>query len=426
MPLKPADMRNPEARKKMASVDIALNFCLFTPLIVLHYQCTAVILDTLFLSWVPWLGAIFLFLIGVTGQFLLTYYQRRIPGLIPESMKRDRMCLLVIARLYTLLLVTLNICHITAVDFFFTNITGGVWVSTIKACTSASLVLWSLKAGRNTVCAPLYLSIDYDSDVDNFHEFSTVFRVQPNESQDSLMDSLLTIVVVFSFIHLHWAAVTGVQDILFIPSLPFISMLISLAFGLSGCALLIYFQHPAREASKEYEKENDVKRIAFEDLFQLAASVAVITYWRGVTLTFDFFMGIFPLYWRGFDVTALVGWMMSYLMLILVHLTNSLPFKGCDLDGDQTDGKGCLFATAYFLDLLADDKRLGKDQGDPPAAVIENGKETATPAPSGEQENELRQRHLLNNDVAESTPSVNSKEKTKTTEAEGQSHLKQA
>lgn len=425
MPLKPVDLRDLHARIKMATVDIVLNFLLFTPLLVLHYDCTAIMLDTLFMSWLPWLGATLLFIIGVTGQFLLTFYQRRIPGLLPESVRRDRMCLLVVARLYTLLLVTLNICHITAVTFFFENFTDGVMVSTVKACTTAIMVLWALKAGRNTVCAPLYLSIDYDTDIDNFHEFSTVFRSQPNESQDSLMDSLLTNVVVYTFIHLYWAAVTGVQDILFIPSLPFISMLISLILGLSGCALLIFFQHPACELSKEFEKENDVKRIAFEDLFQFVASIAAITYWRGVTLCFDFFMGLFPLYWRGFDVTALVGWIMSYLMLILVHLTNSLPFKGCDLDGDLTDGKGCLFATAYFLDLLADDKKICT-QAAQPVAATENGKEATALAPSGEPESTVRQRYLLNNNAVESPPSVNAKEKAKTTEADGQSHLKQA
>jgi hypothetical protein len=242
------------------------------------------------------------------------------------------MCLVGLARLHTLLLVTLNICHITGVCYFFSLITDGVLNSTVKGCTSAVIVLWSFRAARNTVCSPLYLAIDYDSDADSFHEISTVFRSQPNESQESFVDCLLTTAVVYTFIHLHWAAVTGVQDIIFFPSLPFISMLISLALGLSACALMIFFQHPARELSREFERENDVKKIAFEDLFQLAASFAVITYWRGVAMSFNFFMGIFPLFWRGYDVTALVGWTMSYLMLTLVHLTNSLPFKGCELD----------------------------------------------------------------------------------------------
>ena len=156
-----------------------------------------------------------------------------------------------------------------------------------------------------------------------------------------------------SFVHLHWAGLWTVLDAAIFPGTFWLSMLISLLLGSAICILFLLLQQPAMEISRNLEREQkEVHRIAFENVFVIAANVGVVSLWRGLWMAYDFMEDYFPIYCRSWDVTPLAASVLSFLLLALAHCSSCVLFKGCEVDGELKGGQGVRFTTAYFTEIL--------------------------------------------------------------------------
>ena len=160
------------------------------------------------------------------------------------------------------------------------------------------------------------------------------------------------------------------DNVLF-PNNPFISMVISLALGYAMCVAILFLQERAKEMSKQMENENEMKQILFEDIYMLVAGFAVITSWRGLWMVFDAMSYQFPIYYRGRDVTPLVGCLTSYLLLAMAHVTNSLPYKGCERDGEIKGGEGLCCSTDYFMHFFQEWREYDEEDNESDMDVME-------------------------------------------------------
>ena len=118
----------------------------------------------------------------------------------------------------------------------------------------------------------------------------------------------------------------------------------------------------ARLVSKVFEKESEMKQIAFENFCYLVAGFAVISAWRGIWMWFDLLATKFPIYIFHKDVTPLVGCLTSYILIVMAKLSNSLPYKGCEIDGELKNGEGLIVCTDYFIDFITNMKKQQQDE----------------------------------------------------------------
>ncbi len=177
---------------------------------------------------------------------------------------------------------------------------------------------------------------------------------------ESALDVAVTVSVVHSLIHIHWTGVTAFLDQIIFPTSPWLSALTSLIIGYGLCYAILTYEDHAKQISKDCEKESEMKQIAFEDICTLVGGFAVITTWRGIWVCFDILANNYPiLYIRGCDVTPLLVWMTSFILIAMAKITSSLPYQGCERDGDIKDGEGLSCYTEYFMDFL---KNLNKEE----------------------------------------------------------------
>jgi len=381
-------------RDRLPLVDLLLNFFVLTPLIVLHYHATCQVLDYILCSTFPRFGPCLLFVAGIAGVFAFAYYQKRIPIYIekqltiyvkpymPDDAETPRLLHMAAARIYTLALTFITLAHMKAVTDLFLMETEGSMGGSIRAAVTSIVILWAMRGSRNILSAPLSIGLDKDDNDAEYHVFPTAFQVEPSESTESAADAIATIGIAYSMNHLHWAGVTTLLDNILFPNYFWLSVLSSLAIGYGLCFAVILYQHEARKISIDLEK-NEARwlRLAFEDAFIFLSGFAVITTWRGLWMTIDAMTFSFPVYMAGLDITCFVGWSMSFGILMVGRLTNSLPYKGYDRDGDQLDGLGCICATDWLIDIIKDlDKQAQKEEST--KAEVSTVKDSKTPAPS--------------------------------------------
>ena len=65
-------------RQRYQGLDLLVNFCVFTPLVILHAQATNSMLDYLFMDRFPRFGAWSLLLLGISVEFVLCFTQKRL------------------------------------------------------------------------------------------------------------------------------------------------------------------------------------------------------------------------------------------------------------------------------------------------------------------------------------------------------------
>jgi hypothetical protein len=324
-------------------LDLALNLLLFTPLIVLHYHSTSYLLECVFITRFPHIGPVVLFVLGTSVEFCLAYYQASLPhgqhGGPGGQLAR---------RFYTFVLTVANVSHLKSVECLYVGLTSCTLGSAIRTALTGILILWGMRAGRNILCTPFSLSIDRQAEPHHY-TFTTLFNIKPDGSQVSAIDVAVTILIVHTCIHVHWTGVGAFLDLLLFPSRPGLSSLCSLALGYALYIAIIYYWLPLWKAiSRQFEQESEMKQVAWENFCTLVMGFAVISIWRGIWLWFDLLSTKFPIYFMLHDVTPLVGCLASYLLIMMARLTNSLPYKGCEIDGELKGGLGLQCSIGYF------------------------------------------------------------------------------
>jgi len=344
-------------KDKLPLIDLLLNFLLLTPVVVLHYHATCQVLDYILVGTFPRFGPYFLFVTGISITFTFAYYQRKIPEYVsqylPQEGENSEVFLAIASRAYTFALTFVTLSHMKAVTDLFLQSTGGSLGGSIKATVTSIIVLWGMRGSRNLLAPPVSLGLDTSDD--GYNEFSTAFMVDPGESYESAADTLATIGIAYTMIHLHWAGLTSLMDNILFPNHFWLSVFASLVLGYAVCAAVIYYQYKARDMSRELERQGGLwHKLAFEDIYIFVASFGVINVWRGIWMFYDALTLTFPVFVIGTDVTCFLGLLVSFLTLLVGQLTNSLPYKGYDVDGAQKDGEGCLWNTNYLIDLIND------------------------------------------------------------------------
>lgn len=365
--------------------DVLVNLFLFTPLAVLHYHATCLVYDILLCYHFPTFGPCLLFVGGIALIFTFAYYQARIPKMLQKYIPCDdpncdaaenelnrKFYIALFSRTYTFLITFISLGHMKAVTDLFLQASEGSLPSSMKAIVTSTIILISMRAVKNLLGPPLTLTIDNFQEED-FHEFATAFNTAPSETPENAVDVIATIGIVYSMIHLHWAGVTSLLDNILYPNDYFMSAISSIIIGYIICLISLSFQFQAKRLSAALEREKHWKKLAFEDAYILFGSFGVITAWRGIWMTFDSLSFHYPIHLGGFDSTAAISFLLSYLILSMAKLTQTLPYKGFDKDGIHKEGEGCVYNTDYFLTLVEEIKDFIEDGVDDIKEFIEDG-----------------------------------------------------
>ena len=168
--------------------DNLLSLIFFCPLVVLFCQCTDAILDVLLCNHFPTLGPWLVMLFGITVEFGCSFYQSFVSQTIfgdaksefgnhvvnnnahskgndgkPEMDKPRReieVFQVISSRTFNYVIAIANVCHYRGLYDIFVSIEGyGVRAGTAAALTGI-VGLWGLRASRNIMASPLYLSTD--------------------------------------------------------------------------------------------------------------------------------------------------------------------------------------------------------------------------------------------------------------------------
>src|SRR6218665_238017 len=150
-----------KARTKFSIVDSFIVCFLLTPLVLLFWFGTCVIIDSFIFNSIQsrLVAACVTLAFGVTVEFTVTYWQDVF------SRWSSRRGFVIVSRLYNYVLAVANICHYSAVDEFYNlwAVDGGLMIALQTASTSIVL-LWGMRAGRNITAIPFAISIDTDAD----------------------------------------------------------------------------------------------------------------------------------------------------------------------------------------------------------------------------------------------------------------------
>ena len=126
--------------------------------------------------------------------------------------------------------------------------------------------------------------------------------------------------------------------------------------GYLCCLVFILLQPIARQISRNLQgQENEVQRIAVEDVWNLFAGTSVITVWHGFWNLFFVLGDHFPILYKGKDVTSLVAHVISFALLALANISMSLPGKGVSIDGSSPDGEGMECSVDYLCEYFRSD-----------------------------------------------------------------------
>jgi len=215
------------------------------------------------------------------------------------------------------------------------------------------IVLWGLRAGRNLTAIPFCVSIDTDHD--GWFNAPNLYQLEKTKTIQYLVDTLITVHIVWSLGPLHWITLGYVYDGLIFPDNPVYSMVASCVLGYAGVALCSIAQGKIQGMSTQYHKnKRQILKTLLEDIFIYLATASVILCWKGVGMAVDSLAKQFPVIYAGEDYTGLCANLGSFLLLSLCYASGSLVGKGAELDGSMADGAGVDFSRCYFAHFFND------------------------------------------------------------------------
>lgn len=351
-------------RTKVLLADAAANYFLITPLILLFWLGTYLCLDEfIFDRFSNRLHATLVSLaLGLAIEFSLTYWQDAV-GSVSQigSSGLGSLVTTLYSRLYNYVLAVGNIAHYRAVqelyDMFIApqkspGLSEGQLAAeslslAVQTAAASIVVLWAMRASRNITAAPFCLSVD--TDWDSWFQASTLYQAEKHRTVEYLLDTWMTVGVVWSLGPLHWITLGYVYDLTIFPNNPMLAMLVSCLVGYGVVGICTIIQLSVKNWSASYDKDNRrFLKLFLEDVYIYIASAAVILTWKGVGMAVDPLVRQFPLEYGGKDYTSLAAHLVPFLLLSICYTSASLIGKGADMDGTQPDGSGVEFSINYF------------------------------------------------------------------------------
>lgn len=165
-----------DAETRNLLIDHALNWFVFTPLIVAFWYGTYILQDLLLFNLFEsrFFCTLILLLFGVTVEICITVYQDEIADYVK---KLDDVKYVLFSRGYNYLLSSANIAHYRAIQEIYDAIYGaGDFSAAVQTSVTSIIVLWSLRAGRNITAAPFTLSLDHNHN--DWFKAPTLYGVQ--------------------------------------------------------------------------------------------------------------------------------------------------------------------------------------------------------------------------------------------------------
>ena len=171
-------------------------------------------------------------------------------------------------------------------------------------------------------------------------------------------DNAVTVMVVTSLCFLHWLGVWTYFDRVIFPENLVMTVVASWIIGYAIVGASFMLEPLAIKISRALDSRNKSIKTVFEDCFLLMSNVGVILIWRGHWVFFESLMYYFPIYHNGLDISAFYGLFSAFMMMCLLNTSSSLILKGCDFDGELTNGQGVSFGVDYFAVFFKEEIEL--------------------------------------------------------------------
>lgn len=348
-----------KARTQFAVVDLIFNYFLFTPLVLLFWYGTYVLIDQFIFSRLESriVAAVVTLSIGLGVEFIVTYWQDAF--LSRGRYHSSGLPFIAYSRSYNYVLAVANICHYRAVqefyDVFMASEDGepGGLMPALQTAVTSIVLLWSMRAGRNITAIPFAVSVD--SDPEGWFSAPTLYQCHPTKRVRHLLDTVVTVGVVWTLGPLHWITLGYVFDAVIFPDNYEYATIVSCVAGYVGVTVFSLLQESVKQTSQRYERDNRFAVMTLvEDVYIFAATAAVILTWKGVGMAVDTMARQFPVHCADCDITGLCANVASFLLLSLCYVTGSLVGKGAEMDGSSASGAGVVFPTAYFGHFFED------------------------------------------------------------------------
>jgi hypothetical protein len=345
-----------KTRTKFVVVDTIFNYFLFTPLVLLFWYGTYLLIDTCLMAQFESrvTGALVSLAVGLFIEFDVTYWQ---DSLNSRGKSFNTPVYVVYSRLYNYLLAVGNICHYRAIqelyDIYMIE-SYSLW-SAVQTAVTSIVLLWSLRAGRNITAVPFCLSLDADHD--SWFTAPVLYQSPVNRPIQHVLDTTLTVGVVWSLGPLFWVTLGYVFDIVVFPDDYNSAMIASAVGGYLAVGLAQFFQDSVRLTADRLHTENrTLLKTLLEDIYIFLATAGVILTWKGVGMAVDLVARQHPVRYGDSDLTGLCANVASFALLSICYVSGSLVGKGAELDGS-----GLEFSTDYFGHFFGDYVRQSDD-----------------------------------------------------------------
>lgn len=214
-------------------------------------------------------------IIGIIGNFFLTFYQRQIKLFLNPEINQIRY--LIGSRIYTIISSIICINGFRSVWLLIEiYITSNIKEMMIILIFVVLILLGAFKGIRNILDTPYYLVRDC---YEHFFDIPTRFKMSVKKSENPILwilDSLISVILVPLPV-IFWKCTLILLDIILIPEEPILSLWLSLVIGYSITGFIFLIQPVFVRLCNRLE---GFWRIFFVDLFNILCIIGQLNIWR--------------------------------------------------------------------------------------------------------------------------------------------------
>ncbi|XP_071454961.1 uncharacterized protein fusl [Hetaerina americana] len=378
-------MRSPSSPVFLALADVLISALVVAPLVVAYWRGTWQVVDAHLVPLVGdslsgWLS----FAFGIIVHLVFALLQ----PLLNLAPLRPRATFLVLSRAYTALF-----------GIACVNCWRGVWkvldhelgitpMADAASFAGALLALALTRTLRNVSAPPFVVALD---DAVNYFKFPTAFRTRISpaengcrqiETKDSEapyrqhrrslfaragraswyalrygVDCIISVVVIGTLVVVVWRGAWYLLDRLLFPEKPEWSAWGSLVLGYSITIFVFSLQIPAQVLCARLK--HSFLRLVTADTFIFLSFCGTVNVWRGVWNLLNLFL--LP------DLPLMSNWLthvVSLLVLMLLHCSNSILVRGVWLDGEEKKG-ACVVFPVLYIRHYSKKQHMGENHGTP-------------------------------------------------------------